>query len=153
MADGRRHNGGARPGAGRPRNSEKYAEPIASFHDQAAGDLPQRYAKLAYLADGGYDEVEEIWEPAGLIFVHREVITEDGRSINAKELAFPHLDPEKLVCVQRKKKVAAPDRLANQYLVDRVAGKPVAAMEISGVDDAPIVVRTVNIIAPGGDDA
>lgn len=128
--DGRRHNGGARSGSGRKRNNEKYAAPVATFHDQAASDIDARYRALAFLADGGYEEIEEVYEPAGLIMVNKEVITEDGRSVNVKEPAFPHLDPEQLVCVQRKKKIAAPDRAANIYLVDRLAGKPVAAVEV-----------------------
>lgn len=152
MANG---HGGARTGAGRKRNSEKYAEAIASFHDQAAADLGRRYAALAFLADGGYEEIEEVYEPAGLVMVNKEVITEDGRSVNVREGAFPHLPPEQLVCVQRKKRIAAPDRQANQYLVDRVAGKPVQATEISGPNGADlIVVRTINLVPPaGGDDA
>lgn len=130
MANG---HGGARKGAGRPRNQEKYAEQIATFHDSAANDLDDRYAALQLLADGGFEEEEEeeVWEPAGLVQITKEVITSDGRSVNMRELAFPHLDPQQLVCVQRKKKkrTAAPDRQANQYLIDRVAGKPTAFVE------------------------
>lgn len=135
-------HGGARPGAGRPRNTEKYAEAITSFHDAAADAIQARYRALTYLADGGFDEeaIEEVWEPAGLIQITKELITEDGRSVNVKELAFPHLPPEQLVCVQRKvkKQIAAPDLKANIYLVDRVAGKPTQATELSGPDGGAI---------------
>lgn len=137
MANG---HGGARPGSGRKRISERYSEQVASFHDRAAADLDERYAALQLLADGGFEEVEEVWEPAGLVTVQRTLETADG-VIRVSELAFPHLPPEQLVCVQRKKRVAAPDRKANEYLVDRVAGRPVAAVEADvevGVGDSLI---------------
>lgn len=144
-------HGGTRAGAGRPRNNEKYAEQIASFHDQAAATIDDRYAALKYLADGGFTEeaVEEVWEPAGLVQITKELISEDGRSMNVRELAFPHLPPEQLVCVQRKVKrqVTAPDLKANQYLVDRVAGKPVQATELSGPGGQAIPVSILDAAA------
>lgn len=121
-------HGGARAGSGRKRISEKYAAQVESFHDLAARDLGDRYAALQFLADGGFEEVEEVWEPAGLVTIQKTLETADG-VIRVSELAFPHLPPEQLVCVQRKKKIAAPDRKANEYLVDRVAGRTVQAIE------------------------
>jgi len=148
-------HGGKRAGAGRPPNSEIFAAAIASFHERAAADLDTRYERLAYLADGGYAEVEEQFEPAGMIQISEEVITKTG-TFSVKKLAFPDLPPKELVCVRQVRRTAAPDRLANQYLIDRVAGKPVAAVEISGAGGTAIAVHTVNYIAPGasgGDDA
>lgn len=136
MANG---HGGARPGSGRKRISERYAPQVESFHDQVAADLDKRYAALAFLADGGFEEVEEVWEPAGLVTIQKTLETADG-VVRVSELAFPHLDPTTLVCVQRKKKIAAPDRKANEYLVDRVAGRPTQAVEIDADPDGTLEV-------------
>lgn len=122
-------HGGSRKNAGRPRNQEKYAEQIASFHDLAAADLDTRFTALQQLADGGFEEIEEEWIPAGLIQINKMVETKEAGAIRVTELAFPELPPEQLVCVKRRRSVAAPDFRANAYLVDRVAGKPVATVE------------------------
>src|SRR5262245_37492327 len=117
MANG---HGGARAGAGRPRKAEKYASQIAQAEDRIADRLSERVEKLEYLANGGYEQIEEEYLPAGLIFVG---------SGEWATLAFPDLPPEQLVCVKRKRSVAAPDRAANIYLIDRIAGKPTARVE------------------------
>lgn len=129
--------GGARQGAGRKSNAVKYASQIARFTDRAAGDLDKRYDAIDFLATGGFEEIEEVWKPAGLIQITKEVITSEG-TLNVKELAFPHLDPEQLVCVERKRKIAAPDLKANQYLVDRILGKPTQAIELDGDPDGAL---------------
>lgn len=144
-------HGGKRAGAGRPRNNELFAAAIATFHERAAADLPTRYERLAYLADGGFVQIEDHYEAAGLIQISEEVITKDG-IFSTKKLAFPKLDPEQQVLVRSTRRIAAPDRLANQYLVDRVAGKPIAAVEISGPAGEKIEVHMVNFIAPGAAD-
>lgn len=136
MANG---HGGARAGSGRKRISERYASQVEAFHDRAAADLDTRYQALAFLADGGFEEVEELWEPAGLVTIQKTLETADG-VIRVSELAFPHLSPEQLVCVQRKKKIAAPDRKANEYLIDRVAGRPTQAIEVDSDPDGAFQV-------------
>lgn len=126
MANG---HGGKRAGAGRPRKAEKYAGQIAAAEDRIADRLLDRVAALEMLAEGGFEEVEKVFEPAGLIQITKELIGEDGRSMNVKELAFPHLAPEKLVCVQQKVRIAAPDRKANEGLLDRILGRPTQSIE------------------------
>lgn len=121
-------HGGARKGAGRPRNQEKYATEIGSFHDQVAANIDDRYAALQQLADGGFEQIEEEWMPAGLVQITKQVVTGEG-TVNVRELAFPELPPEQLVCVKRKRSIAAPDFKANAYLVDRLAGKPTTHVE------------------------
>lgn len=130
-------HGGARSGAGRKRNSEKYAEQIAALHDRIASRLPDRTAALELLADGGYEQIQEFYEPAGLIQINKLVETKEG-TIRVTELAFPHLDPKEMVCVRRVRSLAAPDRQANIYLIDRLAGKPVQATELSGPNGGAI---------------
>lgn len=125
MANG---HGGRRPGAGRKRNSEKYAAQIAAFTDQVAADLGDRYRALQLLADGGFEQVTETWEPAGLITINKVIETKEG-AIRVTELAFPELEPTELVCIRRVRSIAAPDFKANAYLVDRILGKPTAHVE------------------------
>lgn len=126
MANG---HGGARPGAGRKRNSEKYAEAIAAISDRIAADFDDRYTALQMIADGGFEQITETWEPAGLI--EREEVDFDvkGQAIRRKVPAFPDLPPDQLVCIRRTRSIAAPDRQANQYLIDRLAGRPTQAID------------------------
>lgn len=137
-------HGGARAGAGRPRNQDKYADQIASFHDLAAADLDDRFSAIQQLADGGFEQIEEEWVPAGLVQITKMVETKEAGAIRVTELAFPELPAEQLVCVKRKRSVAAPEFKANAYLVDRVAGKPIQATEISGADGGPVEVSLLD---------
>lgn len=139
-------HGGARPGAGRPRNADKYADQIASFHDQVAANINDRYAALQQLADGGFEQIEEEWMPAGLVQITKQVVTGEG-TVNVRELAFPELPPEQLVCVKRKRSIAAPDFRANAYLVDRLAGKPTQATEVSGPGGSAVPIGIVEAAA------
>lgn len=135
MANG---HGGARAGAGRKPNREKYAEQLTAMQDRLADGIPDRLDVLELLADGGYEQIVEVYEPAGLVQITKELIAEDGRSMNVKELAFPELPPEQLVCVKRTRSFAAPDRKANEYLIDRIAGRPTQAIEATGEDGGPL---------------
>lgn len=139
MANG---HGGARPGAGRPRNNEKYVEQIAALSDRIADGLPDRVAALELLAEGGYEQVQEVWEPAGLIQISKILETKEG-TVRVTEAAFPHLPPDQLVCVRRTRSFAAPDRQANIYLIDRIAGKPTTQVEaeLSGPNGEAILLR------------
>lgn len=96
--------GGARPGAGRPRKQEKYAAPIAAAEDRIADHLPRLIDNLLHLAHG-WEQVEERYEVAR------------------------DRDPQELVLVARIVRRAAPDRKANEYLIDRLMGRPTAKVE------------------------
>ncbi|HEU4327370.1 MAG TPA: hypothetical protein VFS21_29805 [Roseiflexaceae bacterium] len=130
-------HGGRRPGAGRPRTSERYAAQIESFLDQAAAGLAQNYATLERLAAGNLEQVEEEYQPAGLIYVRRPVldpagvprIDANGRPIMANQLAFPDLPPNQPVLVRRRIGRTAPNPTVLMYLVNRVLGMPTAAIE------------------------
>mgnify|MGYP001591939435 CR=1 FL=1 len=79
--------GGARPGAGRKRKSDKFAGQIAKAEKQIADRLPDYVDNMQALATG--------------IFV--EEMTIEGKRI----------------VYQRP-----PDRQANEYLINRIMGKP-----------------------------
>lgn len=133
MADSERQkggHGGARPGAGRPRKADKYAGQIAAAEDQIADKLPKLIANLLKLANGGFKEVQEEWQPAGL------VTTGSGEY---ETLVFPEKPADELVRVKRTVSVAAPDRAANTYLIDRILGKPTQRTELTGEDGSPLV--------------
>jgi hypothetical protein len=120
--------GGARANAGRKKKADRFASEIAQAERRVADRLPQLIDNLMLLADGGWEQVTETLEPAGLIQITKEVITSDG-TVSVRELAFPELPPEQLVVVRRTRATAAPNLRANEYLVDRILGRPVAAVE------------------------
>jgi hypothetical protein len=130
-------SGGTRPGAGRPRKSDKYAGQITALEDQIVDGLPANVANMQLLANGGFEQITESWEPAGLIEITKQVVTNDG-TVSVRELAFPELDPTQLVCVRRTRSIAAPDRKANEYLINRIAGTPTQRIEADIDGDGPL---------------
>lgn len=129
MANG---HGGARPGAGRKRIADEHKPAVDTFHAAAAAYMPAAFDNLQMLADGGFEQITETWEPAGLIYAEETDFDAQGKAVKRRVKAFPELPAEQLVCVRRTRSIAAPDRKANEYLVDRVAGRPVAAVEVDG---------------------
>jgi hypothetical protein len=138
------NHGGARPGAGRKPKMSQYATQIAALNDRIADGLPMRAAALELLAEGGFEEIHEVWEPAGLIEITKQVVSGEG-TVSMRELAFPHLDPEQLVCVKRTRQIAAPDRKANEYLINRIAGTPTQHIEADLDGDGPLFKVYVGI--------
>lgn len=136
MANG---HGGARPGAGRKRNSDKYAAQIGALNDRIADGLADRLDALEMLAEGLYEQITEVYEPAGLITIQKTIETKDG-AIRSTELAYPELPPEQLVCVRRTRSIAAPDRKANEYLINRIAGTPTQRLDVDSDPDGTLEV-------------
>ena len=136
MANG---HGGARVGAGRKPHKNKYATQVGAIHDRIANRAPQLLDNLELLADGGYEQITEVWEPAGLITIQKTVETKDG-TVRGTELAYPELPPEQLVCVRRTRSVAAPDRKANEYLINRIAGTPTQRLDVDTDPDGALEV-------------
>lgn len=101
--------GGARPGAGRPRKSDKYAGQVVAAENQIADRLPQYIDNMARLADGIYRQDED----------------EDGNR-------YVYLTP--------------PDRQANEYLINRILGKPTEKQEHTGANggDLRVLVQSVS---------
>lgn len=135
--------------AGRPRKAEKYAGAIAAAEDRIADRLPEIIDAQLQLALGGYEQVEEQYAPAGTVTIGGgEYLT----------LVYPDRKPDELVLVRRSVSVAAPDRAAGQYLIDRILGKPVAAVDATV--DAPedsalgrLLDAVARIYGDGGDGA
>lgn len=120
-------SGGARAGAGRKPKGETFARPIARAEKRVADKLPDLIDNLFRLADGGFELGADTLEPAGSITVG------SGKD---QSLAFPDMDPATLVVVSQTRSIAAPDRAANIYLVDRILGKPTERQEVTGKDGA-----------------
>jgi hypothetical protein len=106
--------------AGRPRKAEKYAGQISAAEDWVADRLPEILAAQFKLALGGYERVEEEWQPAGLIYV--------GSGESACR-AYPDLPSDELVLTKRKSSIADADRAAGQYLINRILGTPTQAID------------------------
>lgn len=112
-------NGGARPGAGRPRKKDKYAGAITRAEKRIADKLPELIENMLTLAYG--------------------VLVEETNIVTGQPQVY-----------QR-----APDRAANEYLINRIMGKPTERQEISGLDGEPILFNwhaTVAEIENGSDD-
>lgn len=138
------NHGGARAGAGRKPNNTKYASQIDAMKDRLAAQLDSRIDVLEMLADGNIEQITEVFEPAGLIEITKQVVTKEG-TVSMRELAFPHLDPEQLVCIKRTRSLSLPDRKANEYLINRVAGTPTQHIEADLDGDGPLFKVYVGI--------
>lgn len=114
---------------GRPKKVDQYAAEITALDDQIAGSLDARYVALDQLAQGGFEQITETWEPAGMLYRDDYTAGEDGKTIRTRVLAFPDKKPDELVCVRRTRSIAAPDRRANEYLINRILGTPVQQLE------------------------
>lgn len=124
--------GGKRAGAGRPRKAERYAPAIAAAEDAIADQLPKLLKNMVKLANGGFYEDEIEYQPAGL------VTTGAGEF---ERCVYPDKPVDELVVVKKRRRRAAPDRKANEYLIDRILGRPTQAVELSGEDGGPIAIR------------
>lgn len=129
-------HGGARSGAGRKTKRIKFAGPVGKLDKKLAAHQEKAAENLIKLADGGFNRGHEVWKPAGMVqIVETEVVyTEKGAKVlRHLKPAFPDLDDDEMVCVERRVEIAEPDRAANEYIIDRIAGRP-SQME-EGEDD------------------
>lgn len=152
------NHGGARAGAGRKANAEKYAGPIAEFTDLCAGHAAQAFENLRRIADGDAARVESKWAPAGTLTrkdvardVHGRALTDrNGKLTVIEVLLYPDLPADELVMVERKTIHLPPECRANEAIVDRFAGRPTQAVELGNGDDGPlkIVVEYADLEPP-----
>lgn len=108
---------------GRPRKADQNAGAVARAEKQIRDRLPSLIDNMLILADGGYERVEEQWAPAGSLYI--------GSGVDAKRM-YPDKEPDELVLVRRTVSIADRDRAANQYLIDRIMGKPTERQEVTG---------------------
>lgn len=142
-------HGGSRSGAGRKSKAEKHAGAVAGAEQRIADHLPELIENLLGLADGATQRVEEKWEPAGTRTIDEVATDRDGKPLLdprgrtqiLKRPAFPDKKPDEMILVERKVIVMGPDFRANEYLVNRVLGKPTERHEVSGEDGEPLVIR------------
>lgn len=104
-------HGGKRVGAGRKRAEAKTlrAEILAECDKLICDNLSKLIANMLKLANGGYERVEEKWQPA------------EGESLEVNP---------RMTLVERKVSTAEPDRFANVYLIDRILGRPRQSVEV-----------------------
>lgn len=120
---------------GRPKKADKFAAPVARAEKQIVDKLPSLIENMLILANGGYERIEEQWAPAGSLFI--------GSGKDAVPM-YPDKEPDELVLVKRTRSIADKDRAANQYLIDRIMGKPTERQEVSGPDGGPVPVTFFN---------
>lgn len=129
------------------RKVDIHAAQKLAANNAAAEQLVHYVRNLQLLADGGFETVDEEWVPAGLVLIDDQGDDDGGilaaAGVNTrhmrrpkKVLAFPDLPPDQLVLVKRKRQVAAPDRAANIYLVDRIIGRPEMTTNVNTSDGA-----------------
>ena len=135
--------GGARPGAGRPSNAERYSDRLTGFTDAAADYLPTAFENLERLAECP-ERVELEHQAAGTIFRKDVVRKADGtpfldakgKPVPIMVCAFPELPPDHMVLVKRKVVQLPPDFKANELFVERIGGKarPMPEPDEEGLD-------------------
>lgn len=153
--------GGARKNSGRkPKPANEIRKEIvaaeggdldvmAALDEALKAVAPRCVANLVKLANGGLVEVEETLEPAGTVTVKvlvldkagEPVLDFNGKPVLAEQLLYPDLPPGQLVVTSRKTGTLHADRQANQYLLDRVMGKPRQAVELTGKDGGAIPIE------------
>jgi len=124
-------------GPGRKPKADKFARPIARAEKQIADRLPELIDNMLMLACGGYERIEEEWQPAGSLYI--------GSGKDSVKM-YPDLPDGELVLVKRKRSIADRDRAANEYLINRILGKPTERQEFSGPEGAPIEVSDARSI-------
>jgi hypothetical protein len=118
------------------KKSNPYIAEIGRAKENIARHLIHLVESLKLLADGGIEQIQEEWIPAGLVLIDDTAPLGTSQRRPMKVLAFPDLPPDELVLVSRKRSVTLPDRASIIYLIDRVAGRPdVTISDGSGVED------------------
>ena len=137
--------GGRRAGAGRKKSKatllKDQAEQLAA--DMIGAELPGLIANLIKLANGGYQRVEDRYEPAGCVLVD-DWITEDGKSRRIRRQAFPNVPPDQPVLVSRIISTADSDRQACVYLIDRILGRPHEQVKQVGTTATQVNVNVIS---------
>jgi hypothetical protein len=154
-------HGGSRQGAGRPTNADAHREPIADFTARAAGYLPTAFDNLARLASGELVRVETKYERAACL-TRKDVARDDDGEIlrdkNGKPTvievpAFPGIDADEWVAVERKVTPLAPDFRANEYIINRAMGTPTPAAtpDPEGLDLRAALIVAARLVAAYAD--
>lgn len=135
-------HGGKRAGAGRKPKAEKFAPQIDRAEKRIADRLPELIDNQFALALGGGIRTESRYELARGVLIEAYEQDENGRIVKVKRQLFPDAAEDALVLVEKKEVELGPDRAANEYLIDRILGKPTAIVEaeVSGKDGEPIEV-------------
>lgn len=168
MANG---HGGARPGAGRKPKAEKYESQIEAANQQIADHLPMIVGNLLKLAGGGFEMVENKYQPDWYVLAtinksqsrkksKAEPIQEGGEG--GLELNEETLTVHRgLSLIEQKVTYAQPNLQALIYLTNRIMGTPVqmvAQTDTDGQDIKPEdgqsaldkITSAIARFAPGG---
>lgn len=156
-------SGGARTGAGRKPLREKFIRQVEGAEKVYAAELKRSAERIIELATGGALRVEVVTKAAGTLLqddVVRDAagnpVLDRGRPIRIKRPIFPDVDPAEMIEVERTVTQMEPSLAANEYITNRILGKPIQAVEteMSGPDGGAIplsVERALDLIYGDGD--
>lgn len=143
------NRGGTRPGAGRKKKAQTHEGAIKRAEKRCADRLPALLDTLEKIAGGGVEQVEETFELAGMIVVDDTQVITDERGnekvAKVRRLAFPDEDADALIMTKRVVRTSAPDRAANEYLINRVMGTPTQKHEFSSLSDAELLEEATRL--------
>jgi len=75
---------------------------------------------------------------------------DNGKIVKGKRLAFPDLPPEQLVVVKRVVKIKDRDRASNEYLLDRVMGRPQQPVKFDDLSDEELIREIEKALSGSG---
>ena len=131
-------HGGARPGAGRKKKRDVYANEVNAFEKALAEGLPAVGSGLleAALVNGGVRVVEK-FKQVGLITIQvsdvddsgHALLNPQGKEIMITRLAYPDRDPGEEVCSERIQTTEPRSVSAMKFIAAQVAGRPITPTE------------------------
>jgi len=131
-------HGGARPGAGRKKKRDVYANEVNAFEKALAEGLPAVGSGLleAALVNGGVRVVEK-FKRVGLITIQvtdvddsgHALLNPQGKEIMITRLAYPDQDPGEEVCSERIQTTEPRSVSAMKFIAAQVAGRPITPTE------------------------
>lgn len=156
-------SGGARTGAGRKPLREKFTRQVEGVEKVYAAELKRSAERIIELAGGGAQRVEVVTKAAGTLLMEDVArdgdgnpVLDRGRPVRIKRPIFPDVAPETMIEVERTVTELEPSLAANEYITNRILGKPIQAVEteMSGPDGGSIplsVGRALDLIYGDGD--
>jgi len=129
-----------------PTLAERTPEVSERATDKLVNALLKSIANLIKIADG-VETVVERWEAAGTITCEILIDNPGGRPIRSQKLLYPDLPPDQMVLVARTITNAGPDRASNQYLIDRVLGKPIEQVSLSTKAGGAVQITAADMLS------
>lgn len=119
------------------------ATAVAIARKRIGKHFPQIVSNLIEISNGA-TQITRKYELAGLVQVDALTDPDDkGRRLKVKKPLFPNVDPTQMVLVSETEIRFAPDKSANEYLFNRLAGRPAEEKSDPLDDGSPTAVDTL----------